>query len=179
MALFKKSNDPWDVDPRKARARREKETEKEPAPSLFGAIKEWNQERKAEAAEREAALAAEPPEKCPWCGKDMERGYLGTGRGITMWTPGRPSAKAALIGPSGGTRRRQLRVDHEGGFLTFIGFFTYKTAWYCQDCAKMVMDTADMPHPHDGTLDWPERPKDEEEAALWEEAETAGKDVDP
>lgn len=154
MAWFKKSDDPWDIDPQKARARRERE-EKEPVPTLLGAIKEWNQERKEEREAREAALAAEPPAKCPWCGEDMERGYLTGGRSPVAWTPGRLTTRSAWLVLSKEIRDRRLRVDHEGDF------FPHKTAWYCPNCAKMVIDTAEMPLLN-GESNWPETEFDQE-----------------
>lgn len=154
MAFWKRPEDPWDVDPQKERLRREKE-DREPVPSLIGAIKEWNQERKAEQEAREAALAAEPPEKCPWCGVDMERGYLASGRSPITWTPGRLTTRSAWLGAPKEIRDRKLRVDHEGDFLA------HKTAWYCQSCGKMVMDTSKMPLLN-GEYQWPETEFDQE-----------------
>lgn len=144
MAFWKKNEDPWDIDPAKARSRRERESrrqEREESGSLLDSLQEWNEKRKAEAAEREAELAAEPPEKCPWCGKDMERGYLRTGNGGLIWTPGRMTTRAAWIGPPRELRERQLRVDNEGDFTT------WKTVWYCPDCEKMTIDAAGLKSP--------------------------------
>lgn len=137
MAFWSRKEDPWDRDPAKERARREREPVENPLDTLRG----WNERRKAEAAEREAALAAEPAETCPWCGRDMERGYFATGRGGIVWTPGRVTGRSAWIGPPKETWERRLRVDNEGAF------FTYKTVWYCSDCAKMVLDAAGLQHP--------------------------------
>ena len=75
-----------------------------------------------------------PPEKCPWCGKDMEQGFLMSGRGV-FWYRGIPTGKARWLSPGGGNI---MRVDTEG-FLT-----TYHTAWYCPDCKKMTIDAADL-----------------------------------
>lgn len=137
MAFWSRKEDPWDRDPAKERARREREPVENPLDTLRG----WNERRKAEAAEREAALAAEPAETCPWCGRDMERGYFATGRGGIVWTPGRRTGRSAWVGPPREARDRQLRVDDEGAI------FTYKTVWYCSDCAKMVLDAAGLQHP--------------------------------
>ena len=75
-----------------------------------------------------------PPEKCPWCGKGMEQGFLMGGRGV-FWYRGIPTGKARWLSPGGGNI---MRVDTEG-FLT-----TYHTAWYCPDCKKMTVDAADL-----------------------------------
>lgn len=153
MAFWQKGEDPWDVDPARERARRERE----PMENPLNTLKDWSEKRKAEAAAKEAELAAEPPEKCPWCGKDMERGYLITGRGGIVWTPGRMTTRAAWIGPSKEVRDRRLRVDNEG-FLA-----SYKTTWYCRDCEKMTIDASGLLSPENtdrwSSLEEPENTK--------------------
>ena len=71
---------------------------------------------------------------CPWCGKDMEQGFLMSGRGV-FWYRGIPTGKVRWLSPG---RENIMRVDTEG-FLT-----TYHTAWYCPDCKKMTIDAADL-----------------------------------
>ena len=149
MAFWNKKEDPWDLDPAKARARRERESrrrERENAANPLDSLRDWNEKRKTEAAEREAALAAEPPEKCPWCGGDMERGYLSTARGGLLGPPGRLTGRAAWVGPPKETWERRLRVDDEGVLVT------YKTTWYCPDCQKMTIDAAGLKSPQDSGL---------------------------
>lgn len=143
MPFWKKSEDPWDIDPDKRRKRRE------PIENPLDSLKDWNESRKAEAAARQAALEAQPKEKCPWCGKEMERGYLQGGRDRVTWTPGFLTTKAAWLGPGKEARERQLRVDDEGDFAS------YKTVWYCRDCEKMVIDAAGM-QPLNAPYTWPE-----------------------
>ena len=75
-----------------------------------------------------------PPEKCPWCGKDMERGFLMGGRGVA-WHRGIPTGKAQWLSPGG---ENIIRVDTEGDILR------YHTAWYCPACKKMTIDAADL-----------------------------------
>ena len=75
-----------------------------------------------------------PPEKCPWCGKDMEQGFLMGSRGV-FWYRGSPAGKALWLSPG---RENIMRVDTEG-FLT-----TYHTAWYCPACKKMTIDASDL-----------------------------------
>ncbi len=122
MPFWKKSEDPWDQKPEKRRLE-----PKEPKESPIDSLKRWNEERKAEAKEREEAKRL-PPEKCPWCGKDMEQGYLLTGRDTIRWYPGIYKYKFALF-YSGG-----LRIDTQGDFTK------YRITWLCRNCKKMVFD---------------------------------------
>ena len=90
MAFWKKSEDPWDIDPN-----RKKATPVAPRPEV------------TEAAE-------EPPEEapvCPWCGKAMIRGYLHSGKGGVFLRDDEPGWTAAL-GDMGG-----LPIAREGGML--------------------------------------------------------------
>jgi hypothetical protein len=114
------------VDPKKRPqpAVRE-EAEKEPGP--LDTLKSWAREKR----EAETERLALPPEKCPWCGQDMEQGFLSGGRGV-FWTRGVPDTKNKWLG---GTAQQ---VDDEGFF------YTYKTAWRCMNCQKMVVDTTGM-----------------------------------
>lgn len=134
MAFWNRSDDPWDVDPDRARAKREREPRENPLDALKG----WTEERRAKAAAKQAELEARPKEVCPWCGREMERGYLLGGRDGITWTPGFLTARAAWLGPGREAEERRLRVDDEGGFST------YKTAWYCGGCEKMVIDAKGM-----------------------------------
>ena len=149
MPVWKKSDDPWDVDPAKVRRRQEKQ-EREPMENPLRALREWNESRRAEAAAKQAALEARPKEKCPWCGREMERGYLQGGRDRVAWTPGFFTVRAAWLGPPKEAKKRQLRIDHEGDFSA------YKTVWYCRECEKMVIDAAGMPEIN-GEYVWPEK----------------------
>ena len=83
MAFWKKSDDPWDMDPAKERAKRDRE----PIENPLDALRDWNEERKAKAAEKQAELEAQPKEICPWCGREMERGYFPGGRDGITWSP--------------------------------------------------------------------------------------------
>ncbi len=141
MAFWKKSEDPWDVDPARARAKRE------PIETPLDTLRDWNEERKAKAAEKQAELEAQPKEVCPWCGREMERGCLQGSRGV-YWYPGLRTASAAWWGP--GAIEESFQVDDEGDFLKG----TYKTAWYCRSCKKMVFSmafaAAEAPPPQTG-----------------------------
>lgn len=140
MAFWKKSEDPWDIDPEKRKKQkadlyeRERSTDRDaPEPEgnglLDAAREQWTRWRK----ERREALRL-PPEPCPWCGKDMEQGFLNGGKGI-FWHRGIPDTGARWLGTGSADT---MRVDVEGVLAT------YKTAWYCPACEKLVLDASDM-----------------------------------
>lgn len=152
MPFWKKPEDPWDIDPSKKR----KAEEREPRENPLDTARAWNEKRKADAAARAAELDALPREKCPWCGKEMERGYILAGKGC-HWYPGIYTSRAALLGPPREAWRRRLRVDSEGALMT------YQTAWHCESCRKLVMDTSSMETEdgysvQDASPDLPEEP---------------------
>ena len=82
MPFWKQSEDPWDRKPDKP-----PREPKEPQANPLDSLKAWNEERKAKAKEKEEARRF-PPEPCPWCGKDMEQGFLLGGRDGVRWYPG-------------------------------------------------------------------------------------------
>ncbi len=82
MPFWKQSEDPWDQKPDKPRRE-----PKEPQANPLDSLKAWNEERKAKAKEKEEARRL-PPEPCPWCGKEMEQGFLTGGRDSVRWYPG-------------------------------------------------------------------------------------------
>ena len=131
MAFFKKSNDPWDIDPEKRKKEREKEArkaerqqEKGEIAGLVDEIKEWNDNRKAK-REAEENL---PPEKCPWCGQDMKKHYLLGGDGRLTLTEKRPHPVLGVALDDGWAHL------NDGGAVN-----RYKLAWHCADCGKLVM----------------------------------------
>ena len=89
MAFWKKSEDPWDLEPDKRRpAAEEEEAEKgSDDGSLLQDLRAWNETRKAEKARRETPPVPIP---CPWCGKEMEVGYLCGGRDYVRLVRQRP-----------------------------------------------------------------------------------------
>ena len=111
MPFWKKSEDPWDIDPNQRRAA------SEPAEKESGLVdtirEEWDAMQK-ERQEKRKKLEL-PPEKCPWCGKDMERGFLMGGRGVA-WHRGIPTGKAQWLSPGG---ENIMRVDTEGDILRY------------------------------------------------------------
>lgn len=68
-----------------------------------------------------------PPEKCPWCGGYMIKGYLRGGRDGVRWYREKPKF---LTIPS-----TSVDMLNEGNL------WTYKTVWHCEKCHKMVLDT--------------------------------------
>ena len=132
MAFWKKSEDPWDIDPNQAPARLQNRRKKPPVcwiPSGgIGTLCGRNGRRHGKSLKL-------PPEKCPWCGKDMEQGFLMGGRGV-VWHRGIPAGKALWLRPG---RENIMRVDTQGDILT-----AYHTAWYCPECKKMTIDAADL-----------------------------------
>lgn len=122
MPFWKKSEDPWDMEPGKAASAMD-EPERE-GESLPDTVKEWGEKLKTAFRKKEEPEG--PPETCPWCGREMEKGYLAGGRDAVRWGRGKPGFLSGL-GDS-------LRIDDEGGL-----FCTYKTAWYCRDCRKLAV----------------------------------------
>ena len=130
MAFWKKGEDPWDWDPSKKRPAEPQEPRENPLDSL----KAWNEDRKAKAKEKEEAKRL-PPEKCPWCGKGMEQGFITGGRDSVRWYPG--VYKFDLI--------RGLNGDAMDLLDDYSGWSRYKTVWLCRDCKKMVCSMPDPP----------------------------------
>ena len=132
MAFWKKSEDPWDMDPAKQRRSPAAEVpgDAEERKNPLDTLKDWVGEKQA--AQRERLTL--PAEKCPWCGQDMEQGYLSGGRSV-FWSRGVPDTKAKWLGAG---HENTLRVDDEGIL------FTYKTAWRCPACEKMMFDAAGL-----------------------------------
>ena len=97
---------------------------------------------------------------CPWCGKEMETGYLMGNRGI-WWAPGRPDAWAKWV--SAAAAEGAVQVDTEGAL------FTYQTAWACQGCRKLV---ADLPEPSPSLTEEEQR-EAEENTQIRRQAEQA------
>lgn len=125
MPFWKKSEDPWDYEPeRRDPVRREEE----PPVSPDGET----QDRSAYGIpfqSRDAGSQSPPPMACPWCGQEMEVGYVTGGRDAVRWWPGWPPR---MIGGADGAA---IRVDHEGTV-----FLRYKTAYLCRACRRMVLE---------------------------------------
>ena len=151
MPFWKQSEDPWDQKPEKRRP-----APKEPQETPIDTLKQWNEERKAKAKEKEEAKRL-PPEKCPWCGTEMEQGFLHTGRDPVRWYPG--VYKFDLLRGIDGDA---VDICNEGG--PFMGH--YRTAWRCRECKKVVFNMPDPPEDY-GPFAAPaetEETKEEEES---------------
>lgn len=76
--------------------------------------------------------AEEPyvPEKCPWCGKDMERGYIAGDRSV-YWTPKKPGIFGAAANSGSFTLDTAKSLADYGCI-----------AWLCRDCKKLTADIA-------------------------------------
>ena len=122
MAFWNKGEDPWDVKPKPVSVPNP-DCDGEPD-TVLDSLKAWNKERKAEKARREEPL---PPEKCPWCGKEMEPVYLNGGRDGVYWHKQRPDVIFGNL--------EAERLDTDGTFWN-----RYKLAWHCPDCGKLVLD---------------------------------------
>ncbi|MDY3983923.1 PF20097 family protein [Dysosmobacter sp.] len=130
MAFWKKSEDPWDMKPKPVRTVSSAAPEGDEEPeSLLDSVRDWA-EKKRSAEKSQLTL---PVEKCPWCGGEMEQGFLSGGRGV-YWTRGVPDTKTKWLGAG---MENQLRVDEEGAL------FTYRTAWLCPTCRKLAADLSD------------------------------------
>lgn len=128
MPFWKKSEDPWDKKPDKPRPE-----SREPRETPIDGLKAWNEERKAKAKEKAEAKRL-PPEKCPWCGKDMEQGFLAGGRDGVRWHPGIYKYEFLRRLDS-----RGLDLLDEGSIWSGL----YKTTWLCRDCKKAVFRMPD------------------------------------
>lgn len=111
MAFEKKSQDPWDRKPetRKAPPVPAPETSKPPESKKgpLGSLRAWNERRRAEKEEARRL----PPESCPWCGLEMEQGYLYTGRDKIYWSPGGPDSSTIFLALFSATGFRSTTRD--------------------------------------------------------------------
>ncbi|MPM37567.1 hypothetical protein SDC9_84185 [bioreactor metagenome] len=78
-----------------------------------------------------------PPEKCPWCGGDMVKGYLWGGRGI-YWQEKKPGFFS-----SSAFSADTVNVSETDSFFCA----GYKIMWHCAACRKMVTDIRDLNPP--------------------------------
>ncbi len=131
MAFEKKSQDPWDRKPetRKAPPVPAPETSKPPESKKgpLDSLRAWNERRRAEKEEARRL----PPESCPWCGQEMEQGYLYTGRDKIYWSPGGPDSSTIFFGAILGDG---IQINDSGRWAAC------KTSWLCRNCKKMVFD---------------------------------------
>ena len=127
MPFWKKSEDPWDYEPeRRDPVRREEE----PPVSPDGETQDRSACR-IPFQSRDAGSQSPPPMACPWCGREMEMGYLSGSRGV-FWIRGVPTARKFWLGAG---RGNIIRVDTEGGLMT-----PHRTAYLCRACRRMVLE---------------------------------------
>lgn len=136
MPFWRKSEDPWDWKDGVSKPPREPREPKEPRENPIETVKAWNEDRKAKAKEKEEAKWL-PPEKCPWCGKEMEQGFLLGGRDSVRWYPG--VYKTDWL--RGLDSANKIDVLDEGGIWSGL----YKTVWLCRECKKAVFTMPDPP----------------------------------
>ena len=154
MAFWKKSEDPWDIDPEKKRRQdpvtyfeseepeEAEESERVSAKELLSGLF-----RKKEEPAEEA-----PPVPCPYCGSMMKKGYLKGGRDQVYWSETKPGFLSGLD--------EAWLISDEGGLLTAA----YRTAYMCEPCRKMIVD---VPEPSLTNFVWdygtPEQQGEQEE----------------
>jgi len=143
MAFWKKSEDPWDIDPEKRRREPINAFALEPENDETGEsfLNELAGMFKKKAAQEETPLE---PEICPWCGKPMERAYLYSGRDKLQLCEEKPSAFW------GSMMVDTLELCDEGFMVT------HKSCWQCKACRKVVVDFPE-----------PEAPVEEEGLPAW------------
>ena len=128
MPFWKKSEDPWDIDPEKRKKQPVYSYEPEPEPEEAPAeARKWPWQKQEEPEDV-------APETCPWCGKPMERAYLYSGRDKLRLSEEKPSA-------FWGTMMWDTVVFSDDGF-----WVTHKSCWQCKTCRKVV---ADFPEPEE------------------------------
>ena len=135
MAFWKKSEDPWDMKagPMGTASPAAPARDEKPEPSM-DSVRNWVEKKRAAKAEKLML----PAETCPWCGREMEQGFLSGGRGV-YWVRGIPDTKTKWLGAGEGNT---LRVGTEGVL------YTYQTAWACRNCHRLVTDLPEPPADH-------------------------------
>ena len=144
MAFWKKSEDPWDIDPEKRKRNHEAttfETAEEPENG------ETDEGLLAEIAGLFKKKAEEEPEQppmiCPWCGQEMVKSYLTGGRDNVVLTEEKPGAFL------GTTFMETTLISDEGGWGS------YKSCWHCVSCRKLVVD---VPEKKEESFGWDDNP---------------------
>ena len=85
MPFWKKGEDPWDLQPEAGAKPRM--TSAQDTPTLFEELRDWNEARRERKTQRETPP---PATACPWCGQDMETGWIAGGRDGIQWWSGWP-----------------------------------------------------------------------------------------
>ena len=139
MAFWKKSSDPWDMDPKKRKSETtwwEQDAPEQADPPAGEEPLTPEQQRIRDIIEGPKATPV-MPENCPWCGGEMAAVSIYARGGCVCWRKGEP-----------GRWTDDDYVLQEPG----QGFWDipYKRAWYCAGCEKMTLSVKKpAPHPHD------------------------------
>lgn len=153
MAFWEKSEDPWDIDP----AKRKREQTTWSVPQEVSGLEENGEDESflSEVAglfkKKPDPIENLPDMVCPWCGKEMTKGYLTGGRDMIRWSAEKPGAVF------GSAFLDTVDIQSEGVLSN------YKTSWYCASCRRLVVD---VPEPPADTFAWdgnPPSPSAEEE----------------
>lgn len=125
MAFWKKSEDPWDVDPDKRRSTvREESAENDPDAVCHADAPQAGAEESQTEENREEPAASMC---CPWCGQEMELGYLYSKECI-LWVDQEPGAFLGVLSAG-----REIYVSDEGVIAQ------YKKCWHCSACGRLVV----------------------------------------
>ena len=87
----------------------------------------------SQAEENREAPAA--PMRCPWCGREMELGYLYSKECI-LWVDQEPGAFLGVLSAG-----KELYVSDEGVTTE------YKSCWYCSTCGRLVIQMTGQGRP--------------------------------
>lgn len=133
MAFWKKSEDPSDMDPDKRRptVREEETEEKSDAVCSENTSQVWTEKSPDEEKGEESA----DPMTCPWCGREMELGYLYSKECI-LWVDQEPGAFLGVLSAG-----REIYVSDEGVIAQ------YKKCWHCSACGRLVVQLSNEARP--------------------------------
>lgn len=134
MAFWKKSSDPWDMDPKKRKSETtwwEQDAPEQADPPAGEAPLTPEQQRIRDIIEGPKATPV-TPENCPWCGGEMAAVSIYARGGCVCWRKGEP-----------GRWTDDDYVLQEPG----QGFWDipYKRAWYCEGCEKITLSVKKPP----------------------------------
>lgn len=131
MAFWKKSEDPWDVNPEKKR-RKAAPLVEEPSAEEEKSAPFWSELFK----KKDVPAEEELPVPCPYCGKIMQKGYLQGGRDCVRWCETKPGLWSGLD--------EAWLISDEGNLWTGA----YRTSYLCEACRKLVVDVPEPAGPN-------------------------------
>lgn len=147
MAFWKKSEDPWDMDPKKKRREADPVWEASPQPEEKTGKEE---SLLSELAGLFGKKEEEPevPVPCPYCGEPMKKGYLKGSHGV-YWSEVKPGFMSALD--------EAWLVSDEGTFTS------YKTCHLCEACRKLIVEIPEATGPNYVWEDGKPKPPEQKE----------------